>query len=108
MLIANVARAHLSCICASASYDFVSHLESLVLPALCGLDGLLVDLVVVVGLGPAGVGGGADQPDEDDQDQDDDEEVLRLRELRVGDPRDAQARDDDGYDLQENYLSSVR
>ena len=39
---------------------------------------------------------------------DDDEEVLRLRELRVGDPRDAQARDDDGYDLQENYLSSVR
>ena len=82
--------------------QFQSHLESLVLPALGGLDGLLVDLVVVVGLGPAGVGGGADQPDEDDQDQDDDEEVLRLRQLRVGDPRDAQARDDDRNDLQEN------
>ena len=80
--------------------QFQSHLESLVLPALGGLDGLLVDLVVVVG--PAGVGGGADQPDEDDQDQDDDEEVLRLRQLRVGDTRDAQARDDDRNDLQED------
>ena len=87
---------------------YPSHLECLVLPALGGLDRLLVDLVVVVGLGPAGVGGGADQPDEDDQDQDDDEEVLRLRQLRVGDTRDAQPRYDDGYDLQENYMSSVR
>ena len=78
-----------------------SYLEGLIFPPLRGLDRFLVDLVVVVGLGPAGVGGGADEPDEDDQDQDDDEEMLRLRELGVGDPRDAQTRDNDANDLQE-------
>ena len=78
-----------------------SYLEGLIFPPLRGLDRLLVDLVVVVGLGAAGVGGGADEQDEDDQNQDDDEEVLRLRELGVRDPRDTQTRDDDANDLQE-------
>ena len=71
------------------------------MPPLGGLDRFLVDLVVVVGLGPAGVGGGADETNEDDQDQDDDEEVLRLRELGVHDPGDTQARDNDANHLQD-------
>ena len=82
----------------------IRYLEGSIFPALGGLDRILVDLVVVVGLGPAGVGAGADHRDKDDEHQDDDEEVLRLRQLRVGDTRDAQARDDDRYDLKENYL----
>ena len=82
-------------------FTSVPYLEGLILPPLGGLDRLLVDLVVVVGLGPAGVGGGAEEPDEEDQDQDDDEEMLRLRELGVRDPRDAQTRDNDANDLRE-------
>ena len=82
-------------------HSSVPYLEGLILPPLRGLDRLLVDLVVAVGLGPAGVGGGAEEPDEEDQDQDDDEEVLRLWELRVRDPRDAQTRDNDANDLRE-------